>query len=144
MVVVVLVVIGLIGGIAYTRALTTSPAYAQADLYDCIDFQTQEDAQQVFDEDPSDPYGLDEDDPRPDDGIACEALPSTSRTSSSVSASPTPSASPSASPEPQPKPQPRGELMEAGGPMHPPYPTMNDGSCPSIFPVKKSDGCYPR
>ena len=39
------------------------------------DFQFQEDAQAEFNRDPSDPSGLDED-AGPDDGIACENLPS--------------------------------------------------------------------
>ena len=46
-------------------------ALAQADL-DCPDFQFQEDAQAVFNEDPSDPHRLDAD----DDALACEDLPS--------------------------------------------------------------------
>ncbi len=37
----------------------TPPALAQ-DLYDCADFQYQEDAQAVYDQDISDPYRLDE------------------------------------------------------------------------------------
>jgi hypothetical protein len=53
---------------------TLAPAWAQSlqegDLYDCDDFTYQEDAQRVYDRDPSDPYGLDAD----DDGIACEDL----------------------------------------------------------------------
>ncbi len=48
-----------------------APAGAQDDL-DCSDFATQEDAQAVYDRDPSDPNGLDED----GDSIACESLPS--------------------------------------------------------------------
>ncbi|MDQ0746970.1 hypothetical protein QF034_001201 [Streptomyces africanus] len=48
------------------------PAHARQDL-DCRDFSFQEDAQAVFDADPSDPNRLDEDQ-GPDDGIACEAL----------------------------------------------------------------------
>ncbi|KUM70093.1 excalibur calcium-binding protein [Streptomyces sp. ISL-22] len=48
------------------------PAHAQ-DL-DCRDFRFQEEAQAVFDADPTDPHRLDEDQ-GPDDGIACEALP---------------------------------------------------------------------
>src|SRR5215208_3978079 len=56
----------------------TTPAQAQSvqegDLYDCKDFTYQEEAQAVFDQNPSDPYGLDED-PGPDDGVACETLP---------------------------------------------------------------------
>ena len=38
------------------------------DPYDCSDFDSQEVAQQVLEDDPSDPSGLDED----DDGVACE------------------------------------------------------------------------
>jgi hypothetical protein len=49
------------------------PAHAQTDR-DCRDFAFQEDAQAVFDADPSDPNRLDEDQ-GPDDGIVCEALP---------------------------------------------------------------------
>lgn len=39
---------------------------------DCIDFATQEQAQAVYDADPSDPFNLDPN----EDGIACSALPS--------------------------------------------------------------------
>ena len=55
----------------------TPPAIAQ-DLYDCADFQYQEDAQAVYDQDTSDPYGLDG---LPGEayagtqGVACEELP---------------------------------------------------------------------
>lgn len=53
-------------------------APAAEDDLDCTDFMYQEDAQQAYDADPSDPYGLDE--PEADggapDGIACESLPS--------------------------------------------------------------------
>jgi len=59
-----------------------APALAQSpqegDLYDCDDFQYQEDAQAVYDRHPGDPYGLDgpigpasEGTP----GVACEDLP---------------------------------------------------------------------
>jgi hypothetical protein len=54
--------------------LSASQAFAQTDLYDCPDFDFQEDAQRIYDQDPSDPYGLDGD----NDGIACEDLPSRS------------------------------------------------------------------
>jgi hypothetical protein len=40
--------------------------------FDCIDFQVQEDAQEILDEDPDDPYNLDPN----ADGIACALLPS--------------------------------------------------------------------
>ncbi len=50
-------------------------AAAQTDLYDCSDFDTQEEAQaQLL---PGDPYGLDGD----NDGMACDTLPSGGTTS---------------------------------------------------------------
>src|SRR5215217_5971316 len=52
--------------------LLTPPAFAQTDRYDCPDFTYQEEAQAVYEQDRSDPYGLDGD----NDGIACEDLPS--------------------------------------------------------------------
>ncbi len=59
-----------------TPAEAQSPA--EGDLYDCSDFQYQEDAQKVFDQHPGDPYGLD----GPigpayegKKGVACEDLP---------------------------------------------------------------------
>jgi hypothetical protein len=42
-----------------------------ANIYNCSDFSTQEEAQAVYDEDTSDPNYLDGD----DDGVACEDLP---------------------------------------------------------------------
>ncbi|MFJ4276326.1 excalibur calcium-binding protein [Streptomyces massasporeus] len=78
------------------------PAHARQDL-DCRDFAFQEDAQAVFDADPSDPNRLDVDQGR-DDGVACEALahrgiidPTTSPTMS-PGASASPSVSPSVGP----------------------------------------------
>lgn len=66
----------LLAALSLMTMLVFAPAtMAQTDLYDCSDFSTQEEAQAVFDQDPSDPYGLDEDDGA-DDGIACETLPS--------------------------------------------------------------------
>lgn len=63
--------------------LLSSPAFAQdADRYNCTppgrDFTYQEEAQAVYDQDPSDPYGLDGPiGPTPDGipGVACENLP---------------------------------------------------------------------
>ena len=49
---------------------TASPG-SSGDL-DCSDFATQAEAQQIYDADPSDPYGLDGYD---NDGRACESLP---------------------------------------------------------------------
>ena len=53
----------------------TTPAFAQdASRYNCTrqDFRYQEDAQQVYDADPTDPYVLDGND---NDGVLCENLP---------------------------------------------------------------------
>jgi hypothetical protein len=58
---------------------------AQQDL-DCRDFATQEEAQAVYDADPSDPNGLDRD----NDGIACETLPSGMPEDEEEEASPAP------------------------------------------------------
>ncbi|MFF8669303.1 excalibur calcium-binding protein [Streptomyces sp. NPDC015242] len=84
---------GVIGALFAIAAIVplSAPAHAQPDL-DCRDFAYQEDAQAVFDADPSDPHRLDEDD-GPDDGIACEVLPR--RTPGVIS--PTAPARPSAS-----------------------------------------------
>ncbi|MBA0126367.1 excalibur calcium-binding domain-containing protein [Haloechinothrix sp. YIM 98757] len=49
------------------------------DQYNCDDFETQEEAQEVYDSDTSDPNDLDRD----DDGVACETLPSGDGTSGS-------------------------------------------------------------
>ncbi|MEU7277945.1 excalibur calcium-binding protein [Streptomyces sp. NPDC045431] len=57
-------------------ASVSLPGVAYAQALDCSHFTYQEEAQAVYDQDPSDPHRLDEDDPAPDDGIACEALPS--------------------------------------------------------------------
>ncbi|QIJ61489.1 excalibur calcium-binding protein [Streptomyces sp. JB150] len=63
---------GIVLAIAATMPLA-GPAHAQDDL-DCRHFAYQEDAQSVYDSDPRDPHGLDEDQGA-DDGVACEVLP---------------------------------------------------------------------
>jgi hypothetical protein len=53
-------------------------AQETADQFDCEDFQYQEDAQAVYDQDPSDPHGLDGPIGEASDGeagVACEELP---------------------------------------------------------------------
>src|SRR5215211_204441 len=53
-------------------------AFAQQDLYDCSNFTYQEDAQAVYDQDTSDPYGLDGppgESYAGTQGVACEELP---------------------------------------------------------------------
>ena len=57
------------GTVLAASIITATPAFAaSSDDYDCSDFQTQSQAQAVYDQDPSDPNGLD----REGDGIACE------------------------------------------------------------------------
>ena len=54
--------------------LMLAPAAVAQDVLNCEeDFQFREDAQDVFDQDPSDPNNLDGND---NDGLACESLPS--------------------------------------------------------------------
>ncbi|MGW5617885.1 excalibur calcium-binding protein [Streptomyces sp. NPDC003877] len=101
---------GVIGTLFAIAAIVplSAPAHAQPDR-DCRDFAFQEDAQAVFDADPSDPNRLDEDQ-GPDDGIACEVLPrrdsgiisptSPARPSASVTAAPVAPASVTPVPSP--------------------------------------------
>jgi Excalibur calcium-binding domain len=66
----IVIVLSVVAGLA-GFALPATEAPAQNEL-DCTDFQFQEEAQEVYDADPSDPNQLDVD----LDGIACEELPS--------------------------------------------------------------------
>jgi hypothetical protein len=140
-------VVGVTGRITYERVVNTAtPAYAQEDLYDCSDFDTQEEAQAVYDQDTSDPYGLDEDDPSPDDGIACEALPSGSDgTDTDDSASQDQyddGASQGQYDNDDGSDQRPGDLMKSGGPKHGPVLIMPDGSCLPEYPIKRNGYCY--
>ncbi|MDQ0935456.1 hypothetical protein [Streptomyces turgidiscabies] len=88
-------------------------AHAQNDL-NCRDFAFQEDAQAVFNMDPSDPNHLDEDQ-GPDDGIACEVLPRRSSTSA-VPVGPTPVSTLASSPSSVPSRGVAGGLGGTSGP----------------------------
>jgi len=79
---------GIGGGCAGSATSSPSPSFSDRD---CSDFDSQPEAQEVLEDDPSDPNGLDGD----YDGVACEELPGGA---SSASASASPSASSSASP----------------------------------------------
>jgi hypothetical protein len=107
---------------------------SEGDLYDCEDFTYQEEAQAVFNEDPSDPYGLDEDDPSPDDGIACETLPH--RPGGPVTTPEPTSSSPPITSSPEPT------TLDAGGPKNGPVPLMPAGGCPVEYPVLRGGLCY--
>ncbi|GAB2731242.1 excalibur calcium-binding protein [Streptomyces bullii] len=65
---------GAVGTLIAIAAIVPPADIAHAQDLDCRDFSFQEDAQAVYDADPSDPNRLDEDQ-GPDDGIACEVLP---------------------------------------------------------------------
>ncbi|MBT3153922.1 excalibur calcium-binding protein [Streptomyces sp. CHD11] len=84
---------GAIGTLIALCAIVPLADTAHAQDLDCSDFTYQEDAQTFFDLDRSDPHRLDED-PGPDDGVACEALARRGLTSSTFR--PAPSAFPSA------------------------------------------------
>ncbi|MER7622961.1 excalibur calcium-binding protein [Streptomyces sp. NPDC126503] len=101
-----------IAGIAL--AVASVPALAgvsSAQDLDCRHFRFQEDAQAEFNRDPSDPHRLDEDQ-GPDDGLACEVLPS--RTGGVQPAVPSPTDVPSVSPS-APAQQPANPLMPTRG-----------------------------
>ncbi len=100
---------------------------SEQDLYDCGDFQYQEDAQAVYEQDTSDPYGLDG--PRGEastgtPGVACEELPSrTPRGMQQQRDTLTPSSAPN------PNPPPSGG---SGGSS----PPVSGNSCPADAPIK--------
>jgi|SRR5215211_2361983 len=138
------------------QANPTTPAYAQTDRYDCEDLTYQEDAQAIYNQDPSDPNGLDEN----DDGVACESLPprpdggtttptTTTTTPTTTTAPPTTPAPSTTSPpptvtplpSPTPDPDPR-RTFNSGGPVRGPVPLMPGGGCPEEYPVERSDACY--
>lgn len=79
---------GVIGTLIALAAIVPMADIAHAQDLDCADFTYQEDAQTFFDMDRSDPHRLDED-PGPDDGIACERLPRRGLTSSTYRPAPT-------------------------------------------------------
>lgn len=136
-------------------------AQSDEDLFDCTDFESEEDAQeQLLD---GDPYVLDED----SDGTACNEVGvelaaqqtdsaqysgdeeyqysgegddeqySTEETEyqygSLASSGSTDSSGTTSS---------SGTLLEAGGPENGPVPPMPDGGCPEEFPTEKEGACY--
>jgi hypothetical protein len=101
-------------------------AEAQTDQFNCDDFSSQQEAQAVYDQDPSDPNGLDAD----DDGEACEELADGGGTGGGGSSG-------------QYQYGGGGSLMESGGPEDGgPVPPMPGGGCPEEFPAEKDGGCY--
>lgn len=60
--------LSLVSIVSLLAILSFSPIALAQDDFNCDDFATQQEAQAVYDQDPSDPNGLDAD----DDGQACE------------------------------------------------------------------------
>jgi hypothetical protein len=118
-------------------------ALAQADLYDCVSFGSQESAQAELERAPSDPSDLDPD----DDGLACEdfdyggigSSPSTSTAKASIDRY----QNVASVDKVQNKVMGSGDLFDAGGPSEGPVPLMPDGSCPGEFPTRQNGACYP-
>ncbi|MDP9474711.1 MAG: hypothetical protein M3R38_03285 [Actinomycetota bacterium] len=105
------------------------PAEAQSgDQFDCADFDTQEEAQAVYDQDPSDPSGLDGPQGEASDGtlgVACESLPSGGSSSGG---------------SPGQYQYSGGSLMDSGGPKDGPLPLMPGGGCPEGY-VERNGAC---
>ena len=148
-VVVLVMATGFTARVVYEYAI--SPAYAQGqqDSYDCESFRTQEEAQAIYDQDPSDPYGLDEADLNPGNGLACETLPheigatnatatSTATAASTASATSTATATATATASAT---SDASAVTETGGPMTDIFPLSSDGTCPPAL-VKHDGACF--
>ncbi len=102
----------LLMGLCMALALAFAPAAMAQDEFDCDDFTYQEDAQEVYDQDTSDPSGLDGpigESSTGEPGVACEELPSAGTgTDTSVEPAAETSVEPSASASAEP-----GDEVEA-------------------------------
>jgi hypothetical protein len=109
---------------------------AEGDRYDCEDFTYQEEAQRVYDQDPSDPYGLDGQIGEAYEGIqgvACEELPSYSAGGGGTTGGTSGPLGPTRDPT---------NLLRSGGPENGTVPLMPDGGCPVEYPVQRGEVCY--
>jgi hypothetical protein len=131
----------------------TTSAQAQEDLYDCEDFTYQEEAQAVYDQDTSDPYGLDGPQGAAysgEQGVACEELPrrpvqggtTTGTTAGGTTTGGTTTGGTTGPPTTGPLDGSNRDLFNAGGPKNGPVPLMPDGGCPVEFPVERAALCY--
>ncbi|MDP9438236.1 MAG: hypothetical protein M3P49_05775 [Actinomycetota bacterium] len=105
--------------------MTPAEAQSSGDQYDCADFDTQEEAQAVYDQDPSDPSGLDGPQGEASDGtpgVACESLPSGGSSGGTDDSG--------TSGQYQ---YGGGSLMDSGGPEDGPLPPMPGGGCPAGY-----------
>lgn len=137
-------VAGFTGRIAWENA-TAGPepftavraAQAQGDL-DCADFATQQEAQAEYDADPSDPNGLDAD----SDGSACEE--NAGATDDSGASDDQYDDEGAARPSDRNNRGARGDrdLMESGGTLAAPVPSLPGGGCPAEYPVARRGYCH--
>ena len=151
---VLVLVVGTVGRITYEQVFNTrAPALALQDQFDCADFATQEEAQAVYDQDPSDPTGLDGPIGEASDGqagVACEELLDDGGSTGSASPAPTTTSSPAPTDDTGASQdqyddgsgERPGDLMKSGGPTHGPILTMPDGSCLPEYPIKRNGYCY--
>ncbi|MET8898077.1 excalibur calcium-binding protein [Streptomyces albogriseolus] len=129
---------GAIGTLIALAAIVPMADTAHAQDLDCNDFTYQEDAQTFFETDRTDPHRLDED-PGPDDGIACEALPRRGLTSSTFRPAPTsrpptppPTRTPTAAPTRTPTAAPT--RTPTASPTRTPTPTPTPTAAPTRTP----------
>jgi hypothetical protein len=130
---------GVIARITYEQTYYPNmPVVAQSvqsgDLYYCMDFTYQEEAQRIYDQDTRDPCGLDGQIGAAyegQQGVACEELPHRP----SGGGNPRP-ALPSAGPPGG------GTLLRSGGPKYDPVPPMPDGGSTVEFQSKRGSHCY--
>ena len=133
-------VAGVVGRVTYEQMQSPEPVQAQSsqDQFDCADFDTQEEAQAVYDRDTSDPNGLD----GPigtgftgTQGVSCEELPSGNTTDDGNTTT-------------GPSEQYDGDdgrnrdLFESGASGPGPVLALPDGSCIPEYPVKRAGHCY--
>ncbi len=149
---VLVLVVGAVGRITYEQVINTrTPALALQDQFDCADFATQEEAQAVYDQDPSDPNGLDGPIGEASDGqagVACEELLDDGGSTGSASPAPTTTSSPtpttgaSQDQYDDDSGQRPGDLMKSGASGPGPVLTLPDGTCIPDYPNKRNGYCY--
>ncbi|MFF7853693.1 excalibur calcium-binding protein [Streptomyces sp. NPDC007904] len=135
---------GAIGTLAALAALVPLADTAHAQDLDCRDFTFQEDAQALYDTDPSDPHRLDEDQGL-DDGLACEALPRRGLTSSTTAptrppAPPTPAPTPTFTAAPTPIPTPTRTVTPTVSPTRTVTPTIAPTTPAPVAPTRGVQG----
>lgn len=133
--------------VAYERALDHEPGMRPAEAQestdlDCDDFATQQEAQAEYDADPSDPNGLDAD----SDGIACEENAGGGATDDDGASGDQYDGGGADRPSDRVGRNNRDDrgLMESGGSLAAPVPSLPGGGCPSEYPVEHRGHCYQR